>query len=167
MCYRLAAGGSFCQHWPVRLQVYESEYTSLGGHRDHYRSSCRSSCWLSLGKDKETAWEQYHVAHLVVAHAPIFILNSYPSPQLFFLLPRHQLFLSMLVDSLKLQCLLLRFAVEQIVFCDFWPTVKLLYSIILIQRINMRHPPPPIPTRYIIPLLTLLSLLSPNNLKKR
>ena len=63
LCYRLVAEESFCQHWPVRLQVYGSEYTLLGGHRDHYRSSCRSSCWLSLGKDKETAWEQYHVAH--------------------------------------------------------------------------------------------------------
>ena len=58
LCYRLVAGASFCQHWPVRLQVYESEYTLLEGHRDHYRSSCR--CGLSLDKDKETAWEQYH-----------------------------------------------------------------------------------------------------------
>ena len=75
LCYRLVAGASFCQHWPVRLQVYGSEYTLLWGHRDHYRSSCRSSCWLSMGKDKETAWEQYHVAHgtFSAGPPPIFI----------------------------------------------------------------------------------------------
>ena len=75
LCYRLVAAESFCQHWPVRLQVYGSEYTLLWGHRDHYRSSCRSSCWLSMGKDKETAWEQYHVAHGTFSGGPppIFI----------------------------------------------------------------------------------------------
>ena len=65
LCYKLVEGASFCQHWPVRLQVYESEYTLLGGDRDHYRSSCR--CGLALVKIKRLRGTI--VLHLLIMHS--------------------------------------------------------------------------------------------------
>ena len=72
MYCRLVARASFCQHWPVRLQGYETENILLGGHRDHCR---RASLPVGKGIERLRGNNNYHDIRTYISSAEEIILS--------------------------------------------------------------------------------------------
>ena len=73
-CTLFARVSSF-QHWPDRLQEYESEYISLGGRRNQGGSCCRGVCerlrvtvWELERCEKLTMYEEQKIEYNTTKH---------------------------------------------------------------------------------------------------